>query len=117
MARRAGILLRLMSNLDPRGVEVCSAAGGRTASALSESSSVAQSVRAQLGTEVRGRRRGASQLRRMGMWSEPGDGTGSVHSEKKGTSPGQAKARSRTPGLLTEEGNRGRSPPLHRRKS
>jgi len=33
------------------------------------------------------------------MWSEPMEGKGSDHSEKKGLSKVQVKARSRTPGL------------------
>jgi len=62
-----------------------------------------QSVNAQLGEGGGGLKRGASKRRRIGMWSEPVEGTGSDHSGKYGARRGQAKARSRTPGRPTSD--------------
>jgi len=50
--------------------------------ALSAESNVGQSVRAQLGVGGGARKSGASKPRRIGMWSEPVEGRGSVHSVK-----------------------------------
>jgi len=66
--------------------------------ALSEDSSVGQSVRAQLGTGGGALKTGASKRRRIGIWSEPVEGRGSDHSVNYGARKGQAKARSMTPG-------------------
>jgi len=50
--------------------------------ALSEDSSVGQSLRAQFGVGGGARKSGASKRRRIGIWSEPVEGRGSVHSVK-----------------------------------
>ena len=55
---------------------------GKIQVALSEDSSVGQSVRAQLGVGGGARKSGASNRRRIGIWSEPVEGRGSVHSVK-----------------------------------
>jgi len=49
---------------------------------LSEDSSVGQSVRAQFGVGGGAQKSGASNRRRIGIWSEPVEGRGSVHSVK-----------------------------------
>jgi len=66
--------------------------------AFREPSRAAQSERAQLGEGGGARKRGASNRRRIGLWSEPVEGSGSDHAEKYGARRGQAKASSMTPG-------------------
>jgi len=64
-----------------------------------EGSMTAQSDRAQLGVGGGAGNKGASKRRRIRIWSEPVEGRGSDHSERYGDRRGQAKARSRTPGV------------------
>ena len=61
--------------------------------AFREDSSLAKSVRAQLRDAGGAQKRGASNQRRIGMWSEPVEGRGSDHLVKYGARKGQAKSK------------------------
>jgi len=86
--------------------------------ALSAESRATQWVRTQLEVGGGARNKGASNRRRIGIWSEPVEGRGSDHSEKYGDRRGQAKARSRTPGRPTVDmENRVKTPGVLRREN
>jgi len=78
----AVILSRLVRNQMSIERVVAMGGTGKIRVALSEGSSVGQSVRAQLGVGGGARMSGASNRRRNGIWSEPVEGRGSVHSVK-----------------------------------
>jgi len=76
------ILSRLVLNQMSTERVVAMGGTGEMQVSLSEDSRVGQSVRAQLGVGGGARKSGASTRRRIGIWSEPVEGRGSVHSVK-----------------------------------
>jgi len=78
----AVILSRLVRNQMSIGRVVAMGGTGEIRVSLSEGSSAGLSVRAQFGVGEGARKSGASNRRRIGIWSEPVEGRGSVHSVK-----------------------------------
>jgi len=76
------ILSRLVRNQMSIERVVAMGGTGEMMVALSEDSSVGQSVRAEFGVGRGAWKSGALNRRRIGIWSEPVEGRGSVHSVK-----------------------------------
>ena len=102
--RREASILKCLSNHASRARQVGTVGGGGTERSFKRGSREGQSVLNQLGLGGAGENIGWERRIVTGMWSEPVDGRGVSHLLKKRARDVDAKARSRTEGLLIPVG-------------